>query len=455
MSTTYARERIEFETDQEAADTTAPEAAADFGTSETGDESAASEADDRVGHERMSNAGTTGGSPAQGNEGGLDSESAALEAGEESEFETDTEWSPESRFPGTENESAEAVVDAFFAEAASNPEEAQEFLPILAALAPVIASAVPALIGAFGNKGAPAPRPPGAPRPPMAGKPPQALAQLSQAARLLLNAPGLPPALKPLLQQILARREVSEAEAMGGADETDPVDALQRAAQVAEVVIGVDDRRRVTPTTSTPWNRVAHLRIRASNGQLFLGTGFFINKRTIATAGHCVFMPSQGGWAKEITVTQGRDAAATPYGTVTANSFRTVRGWAVGRRREYDYGAIILPRSYTQRASSFGFAAFGDSELRGRKLNLAGYPGDKPSGTLWYHGRVATKVSDRVITYDIDTAGGQSGSPVWVRSGSARTVVGIHTNGAVSGNSATRITRPVFGNLMAWRQEGE
>jgi V8-like Glu-specific endopeptidase len=467
MSTTYAgyaQEYTDTETNDRAAnEAMAPEAAPDSGSefSETGEEGAP---EDRLAHERMSNSGAASEGRSQ-DEGGLDSESALMEAGEESDFETDTEWTPESRFP--ESSAEEAVVDAYFAESSTTTSEAQELVPIFAAMLPVLKAAIPVLVSALASKGAQAATRAVAGAAQRAGsaavqgavraaapKAGQAVAQVQGAARLLLGNSQVPPQLKALLQQLLARKEFAEeSAAMDGGTEAD-VDTLNRALQISEVVLGVDDRRRVTPTTAAPWNRLCHLSILAANGQRYLGTGFFVNKRTVITAGHCVY-PTAAGWARQITVTQARDGTSTPYGSVTSSALRTVRGWAVNRRREYDYGAIILPRSYTQRVSSFAFAARSDAELRGRKLNLAGYPGDKPSGTVWYHGRVATGVTPRVITYDIDTAGGQSGSPVWTRSGNTRTVVGIHTNGAQSGNSATRITQAVFANLMAWRQEGE
>ena len=64
------------------------------------------------------------------------------------------------------------------------------------------------------------------------------------------------------------------------------------------------------------------------------------------------------------------------------------------------------------------------------------------------------KLSPRVITYDIDTMGGQSGSPVWVLQNGQRYAVGVHTNGAGSGNSATRIDANVFIRLTEWRNQG-
>jgi len=63
-------------------------------------------------------------------------------------------------------------------------------------------------------------------------------------------------------------------------------------------------------------------------------------------------------------------------------------------------------------------------------------------------------VSNEVITYNIDSMGGQSGSPVWVLENGQRYGVGIHTNGASSGNSATRINSSVFNMLMNWKNLG-
>jgi V8-like Glu-specific endopeptidase len=63
-------------------------------------------------------------------------------------------------------------------------------------------------------------------------------------------------------------------------------------------------------------------------------------------------------------------------------------------------------------------------------------------------------VDEQTFTYQIDTMGGQSGAPVWVKLSDGRRLgVGIHTNGAMTGNSATRITQEVFDNIAAWAAE--
>jgi glutamyl endopeptidase len=87
-------------------------------------------------------------------------------------------------------------------------------------------------------------------------------------------------------------------------------------------------------------------------------------------------------------------------------------------------------------------------------LNLSGYPGDKGGNQQWFMALKPKSLTTRVIKYDIDTMGGQSGAPVWVKVGDVRTCVGIHTNGHLSGNSATRIVTPVFNNIQLWKNQG-
>ena len=174
------------------------------------------------------------------------------------------------------------------------------------------------------------------------------------------------------------------------------------------------------------------------------------------TAGHCVYLHNEGGWAKSITVMPGRNGSALPFGASTATSFRSVTGWTKGPNPDFDYGCIILPTRdrLGARTGSFGFAYMGDSSLKQKYLNLSGYPFDKPAGTQWYHHCRVKKVTSRRVFYNIDTVGGQSGSPVWYIQNGKRYAVGIHAYGATSGNSATRITKPVFNLMKTWKALG-
>jgi glutamyl endopeptidase len=225
---------------------------------------------------------------------------------------------------------------------------------------------------------------------------------------------------------------------------------------LSEVIIGTDDRVRITPTTSFPWRAICALRITARDNTKWIGTGWLVAPRTVITAGHCVYMHDHGGWPKSIEVIPGMNDSLRPYGSCTATTFRSVVGWVNDKKREYDYGAIILPANSRlgDRTGVFGFAVKDNPYIMNAYLNLSGYPGDKGGNQQWFMARRAKSVAPRVIYYEIDTMGGQSGSPVWVKVGNARYAVGIHTNGLITGNSATRIVQPVFNNIQAWKNLG-
>jgi V8-like Glu-specific endopeptidase len=225
---------------------------------------------------------------------------------------------------------------------------------------------------------------------------------------------------------------------------------------MSEVIIGQDNRVRINPTTSYPWRAICGLKITAKNGSKWIGTGWLVSPRTVITAGHCVFMHDQGGWAKSIEVIPALNDGSRPYNSGSSSVLRSVTGWTQSKNRENDYGAIILPANFRPGASTgtFGFSVKDDAYLKSSVLNLSGYPGDKGGNQQWFMALKPKSVSSRIITYDIDTMGGQSGAPVWIKVGETRSAVGIHTNGHTSGNSATRIVTAVFNNLQTWKNLG-
>lgn len=327
----------------------------------------------------------------------------------------------------TESTDEESLIEAYYADA----EASEEFFPVIAAaVAPLLKAALPALASAVVQQGT---------------------SRLSPRLRRIMGRLG-----RLGINPKRVRRETDESSDEALVDEA-VLAELEQQLETLEVVIGKDDRVQVTNTKAIPMKRICHLKIQTATGKSYLGTGFFVGPRTIITAGHCVYIHGQGGWARQIVVTPGRNGQEEPYKTFTATSFRSVKGWVNGKSRNYDYGAIILPKSavVSPEIGAFGFAAYSNQSLQNKRLNTAGYPGDKPTGTMWFHGRNAKSVKPRSIVYDIDTAGGQSGSAVWVKGADGqRIVVGIHTNGSPAGNSATRITKPVFNNLKRWRVEG-
>ncbi len=223
-----------------------------------------------------------------------------------------------------------------------------------------------------------------------------------------------------------------------------------------ETVHGPDNRIQIQSTASYPWRAHASLLITARDGSRWIGTGWFIGSHTLATAGHVVYIKNSGvagrdGFVRSVQVMPGRNGASLPYGSVTTSNLRTVSGWASSGDPNYDYGAIVLNTNLGSSTGWFGFGAYSNSTLNSTTVNISGYPGDKPAGTQWYHWNRVASTSSRRVFYDIDTFGGQSGSAVYRIVNGSRYGVAIHAYGGAVTNSGTRITKPVFDNLVAWK----
>jgi glutamyl endopeptidase len=264
-------------------------------------------------------------------------------------------------------------------------------------------------------------------------------------------------------------RASREEAAMGGLEAGGPAiapgpaprDAAEgsfAATTVLEAVIGNDDRLRLDDdlTRTNPWRQICSLRILAATGSVYVGTGWFIGPRILATAGHCVYMRKDGGWAVSIDVVPGRYGGNEPYGRATAVRFAATQGWIDTGGRDFDYGVIFLADgTLGSRVGNFAVEALPDADLIGITGRISGYPADLDRAAFqYYHERELLTVTQTRIEYDIDTFGGQSGSPIWRQDAAGPAIaVGIHTTGSVTGNSGTRISETVLDNLISWSEE--
>jgi len=223
-----------------------------------------------------------------------------------------------------------------------------------------------------------------------------------------------------------------------------------------ETVHGIDDRVQITNTGIYPWRAIASLLITARDGSQWIGTGWFIGPHTLMTAGHVVFIKNSGvagrdGWVRSIQVMPGRNGSTLPYGSVTSTNFRSVTNWTNNGDENFDYGAIIIPTNLGNTTGWFGFGVYSDADLLSTVGNISGYPGDKPNGTQWFDARRIASVNGRKVYYDIDTAGGQSGSAVYRIVNGARYAFAVHAYGGNTTNSGTRIVQDVYNNMVAWK----
>ncbi|MEZ4309014.1 MAG: trypsin-like peptidase domain-containing protein [Polyangiaceae bacterium] len=212
---------------------------------------------------------------------------------------------------------------------------------------------------------------------------------------------------------------------------------------------------------------ICSLTITGTNGATFVGTGWFAGPHTLITAGHCVYDAALGGWAREITVRPGRDGANEPFTALRCKRFSTTDRWRTLRDPDFDYGALHLDKATAEPISTqtgwFSTAVMTDAALANQRVNVSGYPLDKGAASgaqgseQWFHAKQIITVLPLRVYYDVDTAAGQSGSPVWLETPAGRRVIGIHAYGVggsthlgIVANSAPRITKEVLAVLRTW-----
>jgi V8-like Glu-specific endopeptidase len=233
------------------------------------------------------------------------------------------------------------------------------------------------------------------------------------------------------------------------------------------ILTDVDRRKQIVETELAPWRMICALEITSQSGSTYLGTGWFAAPRTVITAGHCVFDPIElGGWAKSIKLIPGRDDDEEPFGSTESLRFSTTDTWLASQDPDFDYAAIYLDTDLGAKVGTFGIAVLPDAELANRLVNVSGYPVSPGNGRQQYfHANRVKAVTARRLFYDVDTIGGQSGSPVWAYlddHSDVPTVVAIHAYGIggapanlqVVANSGPRILPDVLDVLKGWIATG-
>jgi V8-like Glu-specific endopeptidase len=234
--------------------------------------------------------------------------------------------------------------------------------------------------------------------------------------------------------QIAARdmKTMIDFEAEGLIQLHDLVDEFERA------IIGpVDNRVQEIETSHFPLNTVCHL-CREYPGQSCAGcSGTLISPDTVLTAGHCLWSLRYSGPPRAIHVMPGRtDRDTLPFGSARAAGFWVPRGFISGSERAlWDFGVIRVAKPFRHTRRFMPLKALSEDELRDvaarYRLTVAGYPSDRPFGTLWSHSERLKRITPRRVFYSVSTCPGHSGSAVAVAVDRRRgpEIIAVHTTG--------------------------
>jgi glutamyl endopeptidase len=222
-------------------------------------------------------------------------------------------------------------------------------------------------------------------------------------------------------------------------------------------VIGTDTRVKVSNVQASPYIQTPFIGYERG-GQWFLCTGYLIGRYAIATAAHCLY---QGGqYSTQMSVYFGLEGTSAVAGC-GIDHYSVPSQWTSSQSHEYDWGVVQLNCNAGEVFGHYGFMNPGTGPF-GTGFKVTGYPGDKAANggyTMWQDTGSIDIGDDRKLWYRIDTAGGQSGAPIWYPSGTAcgNCAIGVHAYGVSPSfayptyNSGSRITNEVASVFTTYR----
>jgi len=222
------------------------------------------------------------------------------------------------------------------------------------------------------------------------------------------------------------------------------------------LLMSIRDRRQpVERVDSWPYSIHGQLETETRE-KTFGGSGTMVGPHHFLTAAHCVYNPQKmRGWPRSLTVRPALNDRSAAFGAVKATKVYLHQEWVEsgGESSENDVALIVLERSIGNETGWAGLLALDNDSLRSEKVHVTGYPGDKGFKTMWTMEERFDHVGDELLSYRIDTSGGQSGGAIWIKKFATPYLVGVHTTGSTGRNFGVRLSQEKFLKILKLMEE--